>query len=103
MKEIILRLIYEAIDEVNETLDDEHKIQKRLDAKICSVGNHLDSLVFVSFIESVENKLEEFYQQEIIVAVDRINQNSYNPFVTIAFFAEFVETLVANRAKVQNY
>ncbi len=103
MKEIILRLIYEAIDEVNDALEDDHIIEKRLDSKLCCFGTHIDSLMFVSLIESVERKLEEFYQQEILISVDRITQSSYNQPLTIASFSEIVLDVVVNRVKKQKF
>lgn len=99
MKEIILRIIFEAIDETNETLGSDQKIEKRLDTRLCGAGVHLDSIVFIGLIELVERKIEEFYQREVILAVDPIMQMSNNPFATIESFAGFVESIVDTRNK----
>lgn len=99
MKEIILRIIYEAIDETNKTLGSDQKIEKCLDTRLSGAGVHLDSIVLIGMIELVERKIEEFYQCEMILAVDPILQMSNNPFATIGSFAGFVESIVDNKNK----
>jgi len=94
MKEIILRIIYEAIDETNQTLSNDQKITKQLDTRLCGTGVHLDSIVLISLIELVERKIEEFYQKEIVLTDDPIMQMSNNPYSTVATFAEFIESIV---------
>ncbi len=95
MKEIVLRFIYEAIDETNEMLDEDHQIVKHLDTKLYGSGSHLDSIELVNLIVSVEQKIEEFYQKEITLADERIMQMNQNPFSTIARFVDYVETIIA--------
>jgi hypothetical protein len=103
MKEIVLRFVYEAIDDINLLFEEDQKIDKKLETKLCGVGVHLDSLVFVSLIESVEQKLEEFYQQKILLTDDLIMQMIHRPNSTIATFVENIETIIAERVKRKKY
>lgn len=97
MKEIVLRFIYEAIDETNEMLDEDHQIVKHLDTKLYGSGSHLDSIELVNLIVSMEQKIEEFYQKEITLADERIMQMNQNPFSTIARFVDYVEMIIAEK------
>ncbi|MEI6347455.1 MAG: hypothetical protein WCP69_05875 [Bacteroidota bacterium] len=99
MKDVILRLIYEAIDETNEMLEEDQKVARRLDAKLYGPGAHLDSIELVNLIVSVEQKIEEFFQIEITLADERVIQMKYNPFVTVEKFAEYVDTIVSEQKK----
>ena len=94
MKEIVLRIIYEAIDEINEKLDIDQKLAKQPDTRLCGAGVHFDSLELINLIELVEHKIEDFYQEEIVLADERVMQMAYTPFSTISSFAEFVEMKV---------
>lgn len=99
MNEIVLRIIYEAIDELNEKLNCDQKIIKNLNTKLCGAGVHLDSIELINLIELVECKIEEFYQQQILLVDDRTLKMTLNPFSTIFTFAEFVESVLKNKVK----
>jgi len=94
MKEIVLRFIYEAIDETNEMLEEEQRIIKDPKTKLYGAGAHLDSIELVNLIVSVEQKIEEFYQKEVTLADERIMQMTYNPFSTISSFATYIEMII---------
>ncbi len=97
MKEIVLRFIYEAIDETNEMLDDDRKILKSLDTKLYGTGSHLDSIELVNLIVAVEQKIEEFFQKEITLADERIMQMTHNPFSNVERFAEYVDMIISEK------
>jgi acyl carrier protein len=99
MKEVILQLIYEAIDETNELLDEDQKLVKQLDTKLYGPGAHLDSIELVNLIVSVEQKIEACFQIEITLADERLMQMKHNPFATIERFVEYVNTIVSEQKK----
>jgi acyl carrier protein len=60
-KEELIGIIYESLEEVNEQLPDEQRIQKSPDAILVGQAGGLDSLGFVNFIALVEEKCAHRY------------------------------------------
>lgn len=99
MKETIQRLIFEAIDETNELLDEEQQLKKELSAKLYGPGSQLDSLELVNLVISVEQKIEEFYAVEITLADERVMQMKFNPFSNVERFVDYVFEMVSEQKK----
>lgn len=99
MKETIQRLIFEAIDETNELLDEDQKLKKELSTKLYGPGSQLDSLELVNLVISVEQKIEEFYAVEITLADERVMQMKFNPFSNVERFVDYVFEMVSEQKK----
>ena len=59
--EELIDIIYESLQEVNEQLPSEGQIQKSLDSTLVGRTGGLDSLGFVNFVASVEEKCAHKY------------------------------------------
>jgi acyl carrier protein len=57
----LMGIIYESLEEVNEQLPDDQRIQKSPDAILVGGAGGLDSLGFVNFIALVEEKCAHRY------------------------------------------
>jgi acyl carrier protein len=57
----LIGIIYESLEEVNEQLPDDQRIQKSPDAILVGGAGGLDSLGFVNFIALVEEKCAHRY------------------------------------------
>jgi acyl carrier protein len=60
-KEELIGVIYESLDEVNEQLPSDQRIQKSPDTILVGRAGGLDSLGFVNFIALVEEKCAHKY------------------------------------------
>jgi len=60
-KEELMGIIYESLEEVNEQLPNDQRIQKSPDAILVGRAGGLDSLGFVNFIALVEEKCANKY------------------------------------------
>jgi len=54
----ILKLVYEAIDDVNEQLDEEQRIEKSDSAVLAGPSGRLSSLNIVGLLAGIENRIE---------------------------------------------
>lgn len=61
-KEELISIIYESLDEVNEQLPSDQRIQKSPDTILVGRAGSLDSLGFVNFIALVEEKCAHKYR-----------------------------------------
>ena len=58
----ICRVIYSAVDEVNLSLPDGERLEKKADAVLVGQDGRLDSLGLINFVVAAEQKLlEEFH------------------------------------------
>lgn len=65
--ETVLRAIYDAIDEINETAGPHEAVEKSPDAVLLGETGQLDSLGFVTLIASVEENVEQAFNVTINV------------------------------------
>ena len=89
----MIDLIYEAIDELNETLDE--PIEKSDSTQLFGSGSKLDSMGLVSLIVTVERLIDEKYGRTIALASEKAFSRSSSPFRTTASIAKYVEELLS--------
>ena len=87
-----LNLVYEAIDEINETLD--APLEKLEDLVLFGKGSQLDSMGLVGLIVTVERLVDEKYGNSITLANEKAFSLSSSPFRTPATLAEYVDELL---------
>jgi acyl carrier protein len=61
MKEELIDILYQSLEEINEQVPNEKQIPKSLDAILIGGAGALDSLAFVNFVASVEEKCAKKY------------------------------------------
>ena len=89
------KLIYKAIDRVNDVLLDENAVPKAPDTVLLGPGAVLDSMGFVNFVVTVE----EVVAQETGLNINlsealNTNNGAISGAVTIAGLADFLSTLM---------
>ena len=89
-----LKIIYEAIDEVNLDLEDGEKIQKSEDSLIFSAGSSLDSLGLVNLVTIIEQKIEEETGEFISIADEKAMSTEVSPFKSVKTLKEYIESLL---------
>ena len=92
-----LRIIFEAVDEVNEMLPEDRKLEKATETILAGDTGKLDSLGLVSFIVAVEGAAQRHLGQDLCLA-DKIDSPD-SPLASIATLATYVsETAMRNEA-----
>ena len=89
----MLPLIYEAIDELNETLDE--PIEKSDSTQLFGSKSKLDSIGLVSLIVTVERLIEEKYDKTVTLASEKAFSRSSSPFRTVQTLSEYISELLA--------
>lgn len=93
MKEKIIELIYQTIDELNEQDEQEQKLEKSLNTVLLGKGSKLDSLGLVNLIVSVEQNIIDTLGYNITLADERALTQEISPFSSIESLANYIEIL----------
>ena len=97
-EERVVRVIFRAIDGVNEHLDKRNRLQKSLDTVLSGEKGKLDSLGLVNFIVGLEQEIEK----EFGVSVNLIGETTIlqyeNPFRSVRSLAGYVTSLLKGGA-----
>ena len=94
MNEEIKKLIYEAIEELNEQLDEEQQIEYSEDLRLIGKNAALDSMDFVTLITILEELIEDKLDKSIEIVSDKAFSRTNSPFYSIVTLEEFVLELV---------
>jgi acyl carrier protein len=95
MKDVILRLVYLSVDEINLELDS--KLEKIESENLFSANSKLDSMGLVNFIMDVEERIQDHFQLELTLADDKAMSQIRSPFRTIASLVEYIEILINSK------
>lgn len=90
----VLKLIYDAIDEVNVDLDEDEKVEKSEETVIYADGSSLDSLGLVNLITIIEQKIEEETGDYITIADERALSMESSPFQNVTTLKDYIELLI---------
>lgn len=92
-KEQITKAIYSSIDDLNEMLAPEQRLEKTLGTTILTQGGGLDSLGFVNFLALVEEKYFEQFGQRIVLTEIDGGPNGRHPYESIGSLVEYIDLL----------
>ena len=93
-KEEIIKVIYMALDEVNQQLPKEKRLAKSTETEIFGSGQGLDSLGFVNFIVAIEQGLEKNFGVNVVMAEDE----EMLDFSTVEGLADRLYDLLENKS-----
>ena len=94
MKNNITEIIYEAINEINEFLDENDKINLNLNTYLFGDNSRLDSLKFFNLILSIESKLKTQLNKEILLTDNDEGMLQNKNFQTIKSLRDYILTLI---------
>lgn len=94
MKEKIIKIIIDSINDFNEDLTDDEKISTELDSNIYGGNSSLDSMGLVSFIVNLEQFLEDELNKSLSLADEKAMSRKSNPYKNINTLADFVLELL---------
>ena len=94
MKEKILELLYEVIEEYNEQAKDDSLLDKDPEVKLFGSDSVLTSVDLVNFIVMVEDKIREKWQRDISLADEKAMSQKKSPFLSIKTLSDYLDILL---------
>ncbi|MFK7825809.1 MAG: hypothetical protein AB8G05_16770 [Oligoflexales bacterium] len=91
-------IIFDVIDEINETLPKDGQLAKSPDTPVAAFGSSLDSLGIVNFILLTEEKLQEKLDSSITLFDESLLGKPEGPFSTVANLCQFAQSRVRNHS-----
>lgn len=95
MREKILNIIFSAIKELNEQLENENLKNPTEETKLYGINGNLKSIDLVTLIADIESKISENLGKEIILADERAMSQERSPFLSVKTLADYIEKLLA--------
>ena len=96
--EIYNKILYSAIEEINETLDNGEQLSQSPETILFGDGALLDSVGLVNFIVTAERIAQEVTGKAIILASEKAFSRRQSPFRTVGTLAEYIEELLTEEA-----
>ena len=90
----ILRLIFSAVDEINQQLAKDQQLERSIDTVLFGRSGKLDSLGLVNLIVATEQKIEEEFEVVITIADEKAMSQKHSPFKTIGSLADYISLLL---------
>ena len=97
MNERVLQAMFKAMDEVNQVLPKEQRLEKSVDTVVLGNQGTLDSLGLVNLIVAIEQKIEEEFGVTIIMTDEKIILEDDRPVKTIGTLAEDISLILAEK------
>lgn len=92
---IFNEILYPAIHEINETLEQGEKLQKQPNTPLFGNEAVLDSIGLVTLIVTIERIVDERTGKVITLANEKAFSRENSPFKTLGSLAEYIEELLA--------
>lgn len=93
-RERVIQTIFDAIDELNQQLSAEQKVEKSLDTVLFGRSGQLDSLGLVNLIVLTEQNIEVEFGVPINLADEKAMSQKDSPFKTIEKLADYITLLL---------
>ncbi len=97
LKQKILKIIFDAIDDLNSTFPTEKKLEKSVDLHLFGAQGRLDSLGFVNLIIAIEQRIEEEFRVSVSLADSKALSQQNSPFRTVGLLAEYICLLLEKK------
>jgi len=91
MRDQLLKLITNVVDEVNETRSEKISTKDLLDVALYGDAGVFDSLQLVNFLGLVEEALEDELEVEISLTSEKAVSTRINPFSRISRLIDYIE------------
>jgi D-alanine--poly(phosphoribitol) ligase subunit 2 len=85
-----LEMVYETIDEMNETLGEQGKLVKSPQTQLFGCSGNLDSIGIVTFIVMLEQNIADKYGYLVTLADEKALSRRISPFLTVESLAEYL-------------
>ena len=99
--ERIIQVIFGVVDELNEQMPQEKRLEKSVETALFGRSGNLDSLGLVTMIVAVEQQISEEFGVEIVLAGEEIMSQGNNSFETIGSLVHYVSILLMEKSDGQ--
>lgn len=89
----IEKIIIETLKELNEELENDSFINPNYKTKLYGTGA-LDSLALVSFITDLEEKIQDKFEKDIVLADEKAMSAKTSPFRSVETLTSYIKTLL---------
>jgi len=89
-KDTVIEIIYRALRNLNEELEDEKRIALSPETKLFGPNATLDSLSLVSVIVDVETAVSDEYGRNISLTDDTAMTQALSPFSDVTTLADYI-------------
>jgi len=93
VKEKILGLVYDSIDELNQQLSEQDRLEKSLETRLFGGNSKLDSLGLINLIVAVEQNIEDEFDISLTLADERAMSQRHSPFRTVGSLVDYISML----------
>lgn len=100
IRDQVLGLIYEAIDELNGTLEAGRRLDKTPDTQLFGENGRLDSFGLVTLIVGVELRLGDSFEVPVTLADERAMSQRNSPFRSVGTLADYSVGLLQEAGRV---
>ena len=90
----VRRILFDAIDEINDTLPDDRKLKKQPETRLFGRDSALDSLGLVNLIVAFEQRLGDEFGLPLTLADEKALSRESSPFRSVDTLANYVLELV---------
>lgn len=94
MEEQIKTIVKEAVDELNEQLEDDDKLEYSEDIRLIGKNAKIDSMDFVTLITIIEELILDKFDKDIHIVSDSAFSREKSPFYSIGTLSSFVKELI---------
>ena len=86
----VTQLLYEVIDDLNRDLPEQMRLEKSNDAELFGESGHVDSMLLVNLIISMEQKIDQELGIAIALGDEKAMSQSPSPFSTVGSLVNFI-------------
>jgi len=90
----VLKVVYAAIDEVNESLPADEQVPKDEGTILVDKSGGLDSLVLINLVGEIEDRVEDDFDASITIANEDAMSQENSPFKTVGSLVDYVCKLI---------
>lgn len=94
MTEKVESIIFEALKEINEELEQESLNNPTSKTKLYGANGALDSLALVSFIADLEELISEAFEKDIVLADEKAMSQKTSPFRNVESLTLYIKQLL---------
>lgn len=94
-EEKIEKMILEALNNINESISENNKIQISVNTILFGRNSEIDSLALVSLVVDLETTLSEEFGSDISLTDDRAMTREKSPFTDVMSLKEYIFELVS--------
>ena len=90
----LTQVIFKAVDEINENLSEDEKLQKSLETILYGKNSLLDSIGLVNLIVATEENIEDEFGRTLTIADEKAMSQKESPFKTIETLRNYIFSLL---------